>query len=155
METITIQGSRWKASVLLLGGIAFLGIVLILWTRDLGDIRLPLVTLPLFTAMGLLAVVVPAVHLIRPPILTLSATGLVQRTFYGEMSRPWEQMETPTIAQTVVWRLKKGAPRPRPLILWLNRLGGYDENLFGMWTLSPKALLHLVQRYHAAATGRC
>lgn len=111
------------------------------------------VILPLFMALAVLGLLVAGSHLVQRPTLTLTATGIAQKTFYGELTRAWNEVEAPAIVQSVVWNLKPGAPPSRSWMRWLNRLCGYDEGLFGMWTLSPKALFELVQRYHAAATG--
>ena len=153
METVVVRGSRWKAATLFTGCLVTLAFCMAMWT-DPRDIRQAWIVLPLLTGTMLLGTIVSAAHLLKRPTLTLSADGLVQRTVFGEMKRSWYEMETPDIVVSVVWNLRPGAPPSRSWLAGLNRLSGYDESLFGMWTLSPKALLALVLRYHVTAIGR-
>lgn len=152
MRTRVILGSRWKSGLLCL---AFLPSLLLL----VPDARADAVvwwSAGFFALCGLVGLI----QLIWPARLTLTAHGLAYAALGRGWSVPWRSIDTlvlwenpaPRASQTLVGWVLRPEARKTGAIAGMSRALGVDGALPGLWTLSPRALLEVMQDYHAAAT---
>jgi hypothetical protein len=150
METRVVRGSRWKAALLCL---AFLPSFMLFDPEFRSDqvLRWAIGFFCLCGAVGL-------AQLLFPARLTLSADGFEYAGMGRRWSVSWRSIETlmlwrnpaPRTRQTLVgWTLRPEA-RKSGALAQMSRALGIDGAIPGMWTLSPEALLEVMERYHAA-----
>jgi|GEM_PF-3930750 len=152
MRTRVILGARWKSGLMCLG----FAPSLMLLSPELR------VEQPVWWAAGFFALggVIGLYQLIRPPRLTLYADGFE----YSGRGRPWSvtwrSIETlilwenpaPRTSQTLIGWISRPEDRKAGALAHMSRALGVDGALPGLWSLSPPALLEVMQTYHAAAT---
>lgn len=153
MRTRVILGSRWKSGLLCL---AFLPSLMLL-DAELRRDQVIWWAAGFFALCGLIGLV----QLLRPARLTLTAEGFTYAGLGKAWSVQWRSIETlmlwrnPTVRgnQTLVGWIARPEARQNGVVAGVSRMLGVDGALPGLWSVSPEALLEVMQGYHAAATG--
>lgn len=153
METRVITGSRWKSALLC---VAFLPLLMLLDPEARTDRRL-LWGVGFFALCGAFGLI----QTLWPARLALSAKAFEYAHMGRRWSVAWRSIETlvlwrnsaPRAHQTLVgWKLRPEA-RQTSALAKMSSLLGVDGALPGMWRLSPKDLLAVMQDYHHAASA--
>lgn len=153
VRTRVIFSARWKSALMCL---AFLPLLLLLVPEARAD---PLVwwSTSFFAGCGLVGLI----QLIWPARLTLAADGLAYAALGRGWSVQWRSIDTlilwrnpaPRASQTLVGWVLRPEARKAGVIAGMSRMLGVDGALPGLWSMSPQALLEIMQDYHAAAVG--